>query len=77
MDAKDLKVKILGIVATPIKGGNIEYLVREALKTSDGEGNVETEFIHLEDYRIEYCIGCDGCMKRINKVMEETFSRYT
>lgn len=71
MEAKELKVKILGIVATPVKGGNCQYLVQEALKVAEGEGNVETELIHLQDYRIEYCIACEGCVRRVNRLERE------
>lgn len=70
--AKDVKVKILGIVASPIKGGNCQYLAEKALEATQVFSNVETELIHLKDYRIEYCIGCDGCVKRVHKIMVET-----
>lgn len=71
MTAKEPRAKILGIVATPVKGGNCEYLVQEALKAAEGEGNIETELIHLRDYSIEYCTACDGCMRRANRLERE------
>lgn len=67
----DLSVKILGIVASPIREGNTHFLVEEALKAARGEGEVETELLNLQDYRIEPCNGCDGCMRRIHKVQRE------
>ena len=71
METGDLKVKILGIVATPIKGGNCQYLVEQALLAAQELGGVETEVVHLQDYHIEFCKGCDGCMRRINKIEKE------
>lgn len=67
----DLNVKILGIVATPIQEGNTRFIVEEALKAAQSEGCVETELLHLENYRIEPCVGCDGCMRRIHKIQKE------
>jgi len=71
MNPEDLSVKILGIIATPIKGGNCQYLLEEALRVAEGMGRVETELIHLKDFRIEYCIGCDGCLRRVHKLQME------
>lgn len=70
MDLRDLKVKILGIVGTPIRGGNCQWMVEEALRVAEGEGPVETELVHLQDYRIEYCIGCEGCLRRVHKLQK-------
>jgi multimeric flavodoxin WrbA len=71
MNSADLRVKILGIVGTPIRGGNCQYLIEEALRVAEGEGPVETEIVHLQDYRIEYCIGCEGCLRRVHKVQKQ------
>ena len=71
MNADDIKVKILGIVGTPIKKGNCQYMLEEALKVAEEEGRVETELIHLQDYRIEYCIGCEGCLQRVHKLQKK------
>lgn len=71
MQADDLRVKILGIVGTPIKGGNCQYILEEALRVAEEQGLVETELVHLQDYRIEYCIGCEGCLRRVHKVQKE------
>ncbi len=71
MNADDMKVKILGIVGTPIKDGNCQYMLEEALKVAASEGRVEIELIHLQDYRIEYCVGCEGCLRRVHKLQKE------
>ncbi len=71
MNPDDLRVKILGIVGTPIKEGNCQYILEEALKAAEEGGRVETELIHLQDYRIEYCIGCEGCLRRVHRIQKE------
>jgi multimeric flavodoxin WrbA len=71
MNMSELKVKILGIVATPIREGNTQFIVEEALRMAEREGLVETELIHLEDYQIGYCKGCEGCLKRVHMVQKD------
>jgi multimeric flavodoxin WrbA len=62
-----VQVKILGISGTPIKGGNCDTLIREALKAAAevGEvvGGVETEFITLADKNIAMCQHCQWCIE--------------
>lgn len=69
--AQSLEVKILGIVGTPIKGGNCQFGVEHALKVAEKQGNVQTELVHLQNYNIKPCLGCDGCMRRCTKLERE------
>jgi multimeric flavodoxin WrbA len=71
MNPDDLNVKILGIVGTPIKNGNCQYFLEQALNIIESEGQASTELVHLQDYRIEYCIGCEGCLRRVHKLQKE------
>jgi multimeric flavodoxin WrbA len=71
MKPDNLKVKILGIVGTPIKDGNCQYLLEQALHVAESVGRVSTELVHLEDYRIEYCIGCEKCLRKVHKFQKE------
>ncbi len=71
MKIENLKVKILGIVGTPIKKGNCQFLLEETLKEVEASGHATAEFIHLKDYNIQYCIGCDKCLRRIHKLQAE------
>jgi len=64
----DVNVKILGISATVIKGGNMDTVVKEALKGAEdiGEalgGGVETEFVNLADKEIASCKHCQWCIE--------------
>jgi multimeric flavodoxin WrbA len=46
--------KVLGIAGSPVKNGNTEILIREALNAAKKE-NVETELISLANKKIEPC----------------------
>ncbi len=60
-------IKILGLSATPVKGGNCDTLVRESLKGAkqlESEiGKVKTEFITLADKQIAMCKNCQWCIE--------------
>ncbi|MFO8083475.1 MAG: flavodoxin family protein [Desulfobacterales bacterium] len=71
MDTKNLKIKILGIAGTPIKNGNCQYQLQEALKLAESTGPAVTELIHLGDYKIKFCIGCDKCLRKVHKIQAE------
>jgi multimeric flavodoxin WrbA len=71
MTPDDLKVKILGIVGTPIKAGNCQYMLEQALEVVQSEGRATTELVHLQDYRIEYCAGCEACLRRVHKLQKK------
>ena len=71
MDTKNLKIKILGIAGTPIKNGNCQYQLQEALKLAESTGQALTELVHLGDYKINFCIGCDKCLRKVHKIQAE------
>jgi multimeric flavodoxin WrbA len=71
MEVKDVKIKILGIVGTPIKNGNCQYQLERALKLSETIGQTTTELVHLHDYEIKFCIGCDKCLRKVHKIQAE------
>lgn len=62
-----VKVKILGISGTPIKGGNCDVLVQEALQAAAALGEVETQFLTLSDKKIEMCRHCQHCIEQKTK----------
>jgi len=71
MELEDLKVKVLGIAGTPIKNGNCQYQLEEALAQAEKTGKATTELVHLRDYKLTFCIGCDKCMRKVHKVQAE------
>ena len=48
-----MEIKILGICGSPIKGGNTEVFLNEALKAAENTGNVQTELISLAGKEIK------------------------
>lgn len=57
--------RVLGIAGSPVKNGNTEILIREALNAAKKEG-VKTEFASLANKRVEPCnfqICNDACGK--------------
>lgn len=60
MDA--ITVKILGISGAHRKGRNTSFLVQEAIRSASKVKGVETRFIELSDFRIEYCQHCNMCI---------------
>lgn len=55
------KVRVLGIVGSPRKGGNTELLVREALEGARSVAGVETRILLLAEMNIGPCSGCYKC----------------
>jgi len=55
-------MKAIGIVGSPRKGGNCEFLTNHALKAI-GEEGIETELISLAGLNIGHCTGCFACQK--------------
>jgi len=71
-------VRLLGIVGSPRKGGNTEFVVREVLKAAEQEG-AETELISLADYDLKPCDGCEKCIETkscaINDDVEKIYEK--
>jgi multimeric flavodoxin WrbA len=57
------KIRILGISATPVVGGNCDKLLQEALKAAQEVGDVDTQFINLSDKKITTCQVCQYCVE--------------
>jgi len=62
-----MEIKVLGVCGSPIKGGNTEVFLNEALKVAQALGNVSTEMITLADKRIEDCRHCNWCISKQKK----------
>ena len=59
-----MPVKILGICGSPVKGGNTEAFLGEALKAVEGLGDVTTESLRLIEKRIGDCRHCNWCTSK-------------
>ena len=58
-----VNIKVLGISGTPVKGGNCDTAVLEALKAAAEMGGVETEFVTLADKEVAACKHCQWCIE--------------
>lgn len=56
-------IRILGISGSPIKDGNCDSLIKEALRMAKEYEGVETEFITLADKNISACQHCQWCIE--------------
>ena len=56
-------MKAVGIVGSPRKGGNTEFMTRHTLKAIEEEG-IETELISLAGLDIRGCTACMACAKK-------------
>jgi multimeric flavodoxin WrbA len=55
-------LKVLGIAASPRRGGNTELLLAEVMRGAASKG-AEIQTIFLSDLRIAPCTHCDACFK--------------
>ncbi len=58
-----VNISILGISGSPIKGGNCDTMVQEALKSAAQVPGVETEFLTLADKQVVLCRHCQWCIE--------------
>ena len=63
-------MKVLALSGSPRKKGNSETLLRAVLKGVEAAGG-EVELLRLCDLRIQPCIGCGGCDKGGECVLED------
>ncbi|MBP2145797.1 multimeric flavodoxin WrbA [Methanofollis sp. W23] len=54
--------RILGVGGSPRRGGNTDLLLDRILEGAASAG-AEVESVHLRDYTIEACTGCERCRK--------------
>jgi multimeric flavodoxin WrbA len=56
-------IRILGIAGSPVKEGNTEALLKEALKVTSSDPGIQTEVIHLSGLKVDGCTHCNWCIK--------------
>ena len=70
-------MKVIGIVGSPRKGGNTEFLTRHTLKAIEDEG-LDTELIRLAGLNIRPCNACMVCQKEERcSIDDDLFPLYT
>ena len=58
-----MKIKILGVCGSPVKGGNTEIFLEEALKTAREIRDVETKVVLLSQKDVNGCQHCNWCLR--------------
>jgi len=56
-------IRILGIAGSPVKEGNTEVLLREALRALTSNPGIETRIFNLSGLEIAGCRHCNWCVK--------------
>jgi multimeric flavodoxin WrbA len=56
-------IRILGIAGSPVKEGNTEALLKEALHVTSSDPDIQTEVFHLSGLKIDACSHCNWCTK--------------
>ncbi|MFH1626227.1 MAG: flavodoxin family protein [Pseudomonadota bacterium] len=59
-----MDINVLGICGSPIKGGNTETFLREAMKAIEGMDSVKTEMISVVGKNISDCKHCNWCLRK-------------
>jgi len=59
-----MPITVLGICGSPVKGGNTEAFLNEALKAAAALPGVTTRLIRLADKNIGDCTHCNWCVTR-------------
>lgn len=62
-----MPVKVLGICGSPVKDGNTELLLSEALSAAKAAGDVEIDTMLLHGKNIKDCVHCNWCVTRQEK----------
>ena len=57
-----MSARVLGLAASPRRGGNSDVLLEVALAGAEAEG-AETELVALRELRLSPCVECNACYK--------------
>lgn len=64
----------VGLSTSPRREGNTDTLLTKALEGAEKAG-AKTEYLRLSDYRFSPCIGCNGCFRDGNCVINDDMQR--
>lgn len=63
-------MKVIGLHASPRRGGNTETLVRAVLRGAKSRG-AKVRLIRLYDLEMDGCLGCEGCKKKLGHCVQK------
>lgn len=59
-----MEITVLGVCGSPVKGGNTEVLLTEALKAAEAVPHTHTHLVRLADHKIGDCRHCNWCLAK-------------
>lgn len=62
-------MKVVGLLGSPVKRGT-NSILEASLKTLS-ENNIDTELLHIKDYDLKFCKGCNNCLKEGRCVIDD------
>ncbi len=68
-------MKIIGLIGSYRKNGNIDTAVRKVLEGAMDQG-AEVEAIYLKDHEIKDCNGCEACKKHLSVLFKMICKKY-
>lgn len=66
-------MKVIGILGSPVKRGT-NHLLEKTLSSLTKKG-IETELLHLKDFDIEFCRGCNKCLREAKCVIDDDIQK--
>jgi multimeric flavodoxin WrbA len=69
-----MNINVLGISTSPRIKGNSDLLLRKALAGAESTG-ANTEYVHLNDYKIGPCIECNACYATGTCAVQDDFQK--
>jgi len=69
-----MSIKVLGISTSPRIKGNSDLLLRQALAGAESAG-ANTEYVHLNKYKIGPCIECNSCYATGTCAVQDDFQK--
>lgn len=58
------EVRILAVCGSPVRGGNVEALLRRALSVQEGSPGVSSELVSLAEHEVADCRHCNWCLRK-------------
>ena len=66
-------MKVVGILGSPVKRGT-DHLLKKTLESLETKG-IETEHLHINDFNLEFCTGCNTCLREGRCVIEDDLEK--
>ena len=65
-----MSMNVIGVNASPRRGANTQTLIETVLDGASQHG-AQTRLVNLRELRINGCIGCEGCKKKLGHCVQK------